>query len=319
MKKKVLFPICLLALTLSGCANGSGSLFGESNVALDSNQISEVLLGYLASREHVSGADISISLNDNVISDSALLFSDQVNSETSITYNRYSNTAIGFIFNEDSETTSSTTGFSYSSEVAMSGYSWLALDTEDEEQDRYNHYTYTETSYNNGYKSTSSSTIGNTTSDRRSSYWSAYAVDTFFDSLVSTYMDYRYLSGDGRTHSLYNDFVSKYSLFDDYTSLSFVSKDDLVLAYATEVSISSLTNPLYPNDKSKDIATMSIKSISYTLENDPIFGYILTGMNVSYTYQLLESLDNVYLSNPWVIETYSFDLEYSYSSSLTST
>ncbi len=319
MKKKILLPICLVSLSLSACTGGSKSLFGEANIALDSNQISQVLLGYLESREHVSSAEINIELNDNVISDSALLFSDYVSSSSTIKYNRYSNTAIGFTLNEASETTSSSTGFSYNSEVSVEGYSWLALNEEDESGEEFNHYSYTQTSYNNGYKSISSSTIGSTASDKRQSYWKAYVVDSFFNNLISTYMDYSYLSSNGRNNSLYTDFASHYDLFDNYTSLTFISSDDNIIAYATESEISELTNPLYVNDSEKNIAVMSIKTISYELENDPNYGFILSKVNVSYTYELLESLDNVYLSNPWVVETYDFTLSYSYSDGLSST
>ncbi|MCD8204555.1 MAG: hypothetical protein LUC16_01850 [Coprobacillus sp.] len=321
MNKKILLPICLLAISLSACSSSTSSLYGDFNLELDSNQINEVLLGFLDSRSHVSGAEISITHEEHEVSDTALLFSDEESSETHITYTRYSNTALGYTYNEQSVTTSGATGISYNSNVSMTGYSWLALDTSDEEENTYNHFSHEETSYNNGYNSTRTLTLGTTDSIHRLSYWSGYVIDTFYTSLISSYLDFSYSSSSGNSVSLFDTFVSNRDLYDNSSSLTFIyqGKGNDVIAYCTETEIVTRANPLYATDSSKDIATMIIKSISYSLTNDSKYGYVLSDVSVSFTYELLESFDNVYLSNPREVETYSFDLSYSYSDNLSFT
>ncbi|MCD8195448.1 MAG: hypothetical protein LUD22_04055, partial [Coprobacillus sp.] len=308
MKSKLVLSLMVLTLSLSAC---EGSLSSGTALKLDDNEINEIEIGYLNSRSDVAGITIDINLSESPLSDTITLATQSVENTTSIEYNRYSNRAIAYSESYNRSETTTATGFTTYTNTEERGYSWLGRVKDEEDNDIYYHYQYSNISYNNGYVSSNSTATGPIEPSYSDTYWMSYYIDLFYNDIFSQYI----VETDSYGYSLYRTF-SSVSLFDGGLTYVWDTKNSKASAYYSLSKLSTISNPLYPRDSSKNIPVVDLYDISYTFVNDKTYGYVLSNVSYSYQYQLLENFENHYLSNPRVIKTYNFDAYYSYSNQL---
>lgn len=300
MKNKLfVLPLFCFLLTLSSC-EGASTLYGNNNVELDDVEIEHLKTEVLENRRFVSSLDIVTSLEENDVSSTVHLSEELESSHQNTHISVYDNKAVSLESETNTKIISTLTDFTYNEQVSYSEWRWLNSNSKDENNnDVYNLYSYSETSHNNGnissnYQMDDSEINGSFVNQ----YWTSYVLTSFFETGTNLGMSF-------------DNLLDVFALDSSYT---FITRLDGVIAFTDMTEISQIDNPLHSGQK---LTVLHEYSTSIHFTNLEGFGYVFNTIKTFQRSKLLENFDGKYYDNPRVYFELSYDSKFTYSNKLT--